>query len=133
EAIQTYRDLIDAAPEDDPALDALTELYLETKKNDDLAELYERRAETNSDPNRAAGFRLLLAKLLGGELGNRDRAFEQLETIVIAMPSHAGAATELEGMLDDDEHKERVIEVLRNIYEQNDAWKKTIALSEHRL
>ncbi len=133
DAILTLRELVDVAPEDAVALDGLTELYKKTEKNDDLAELYERRAEMTGEPAQTAEYRLALARLIKVNESDRDRALEQLEMIVDAVPAHAGAIGELEALLDDAERKERVIEILQKVYEINDSWKKLVGLNDHRL
>jgi tetratricopeptide (TPR) repeat protein len=133
DAIDTLRELLDVSSEDEPALNALTDLYRAAERTDDLAELYERRAEMHHAPEIAAVYRLELARLLASRDSDRDRAFEQLQLIVEALPTHVDAASELEKMLDDADRRERAIDVLRNVYEQNDDWRKLVGLNEHRL
>jgi tetratricopeptide (TPR) repeat protein len=133
DAIQTYRDLVDLATDDEVALDGLTELYRAAERRDDLAELYERRADLAPEPEQAAAYRLELARLLATNESDRDRALEQLEQIAEAVPSHEEATSELEKLLEDDARKERVIEILARLYERNDDWRKLVGLSEHRL
>ncbi|MBM4356563.1 MAG: tetratricopeptide repeat protein [Deltaproteobacteria bacterium] len=133
DAIGTLRELLDVAADDEAALDALTALYRAAERTDDLAELYERRAELHHAPEAGAVYRLELAKLLATREADRDRALEQLQQIVEALPGHAEATAELERMLDDEARRERVVEVLRAVYENNDDWRKLVGLVEHRL
>ena len=133
DAIQSLRDLIDIAPDDDVALDNLTELYRAADRNEDLAELYDRRAEGSRVPELAAGYRLELARLLARPGCDRERALDQLEQIVDVLPGHAGATEELEKFLDDEALKERAIDVLGRVYEHTDDWRKLVALNDHRL
>lgn len=133
DAIDTLRELLDVASEDEVALDALTELYQSAERADDLAELYERRAEMHHAPEMAARFRLDLARLSVSKGMDPERALEQLQYIVEALPDHAEAIAELEKMLADEDRKERVIDILRNAYEQTDDWRKHIDLNDHRL
>ncbi|MBM4373516.1 MAG: tetratricopeptide repeat protein [Deltaproteobacteria bacterium] len=133
DAMSALRDLLDFAPEDDAALDTLTELYKAAGKHDDLAELYERRAEMHHAPEAAAVYRLELARLFAGRPADRDRALEQLQLIVESLPDHSEAVAELEKMLDDASRKETVVDILRGLHERNDDWQSLIALSEHRL
>lgn len=132
QAIETYREALEVDESNLPALDALTQLYRQRKRWNDLAEHYLRRAETASDPDVSAGFRLELAKLYKNELAEPERALDQLEEIVRVLPSHAEAIAELEAMRDADDFRERTVEILRPLYESLDDWKRLIKLNEDR-
>ncbi len=132
EAIETYRAALDIEESDARALDALTELYRQRERWDDLAELYTRRAELEEDPQRSAAHRLSLARLLRMELGDADRCIDQLDEIVRSLPSHSEAVADLESLLQESEHKERVVEILRPLYESQDNWRHTIRLNNDR-
>ena len=84
------------------------------------------------DPDSAAAHRLALARLYKNELREPDRAIDQLEEIVRAVPGHHEAVSELEAMLGDDALKERVVEILRPLYEDTDDWRRLIRLNEDR-
>jgi tetratricopeptide (TPR) repeat protein len=132
EAIDTYRQALDIDDNDVRALDALSELYRERERWTDLAELYQRRAETAVSPTVGAGYRLLLAQLLRGQLGDPSRAIDHLDDIVRAVPNHEEAVAELESLKEDDAFRERVVEILRPIYEGADDWRRLIKLNEDR-
>lgn len=131
DAIQTYAQALDVDATDVRALEALTELYREAARWEDLAELYLRRAESNAGASGAV-FRLELAKLYKGELNDTGRALDQLQDIVTTSPGNQQAVAELEALLDDAEHKERVVEILRPLYEESDDWRRQIKLNEDR-
>ena len=132
EAIETYRSALDVDENDVTSLDALTELYRERERWDDLSELYLRRAESAESPHDAAQYRLALARLCRQQLSDTGRAIDQLEEIVRDVPTHGEAVQELEALLEVDEHKERVVEILRPIYEDADDWRHLITLNEDR-
>ncbi len=132
EAIETYRSALDADENDVTSLDALTDLYAERERWADLSELHLRRAEAAGSPAVAAPFRLALARLCRERLGDTARAIDQLEEIVRDVRDHREAIKELEGLLGDDGFKERVVEVLRPIYEEADDWRHLIRLNEDR-
>lgn len=133
DAVATYTELLDIDERNADALDALTELFRDGGRDDDLAGLYERRADLADDPEQAAPFRLALAKLLSKRDDGKDRALDQLDMIVDDLPSHEGAIGELEAMLDDRERKQRVIDILRPLYQQAQNWEGLIKLDEERL
>ncbi|HVU03518.1 MAG TPA: tetratricopeptide repeat protein [Polyangiaceae bacterium] len=132
DAIETYRQALDIEENDERALDALSDLYRERERFTDLAELYLRRAEAASSPTAAAGYRLALARLLRNKLGEPGRAIDQLDDIVRALPHHDEAIAELESLKEDEAHRERVVEILRPIYEGSDDWRRLIKLNEDR-
>jgi tetratricopeptide (TPR) repeat protein len=131
-AIETYRAALEVSETDTRALDALTELYREKSQWHDLAELYLRRAEESTNPERAAEYRLALARLQRRELSDIDRALDQLEEIVRFAPAHAEAIAELESLREDPTVKQRVVEILRPLYESADDWRHLIKLNEDR-
>jgi golgin subfamily B member 1 len=132
DAIQTYRQAVDVDETDVRALDALTELYRERERFADLADLLLRRAESASSPSVAATHRLALARLLKEQLGDAGRAIDQLDEIVRTVPHHQEAIAELEALKDDDGYRERVVEILRPLYEGADDWRRLIKLNEDR-
>lgn len=132
-AIATYREAVEVEPTDSTSLEALARLYRQEKRFDDLAELYQRRAELGANATEIAEFRLLLARLFSGELKSPERAVEQLEEIAAAVPSHAEAIAELESLRENEQLRGRVVEILRPIYEQADDWQRLVRLNEDRL
>jgi len=131
DAIETYRSVLDVDDSDTRALDALTELYRERERWDDLAELYLRRAEAAPAPTQGAVHRLALARLYI-KRGQLDRAVDQLEEIVNQVPAHAEAIAELEALRKSEDQRQRVVDILRPIYESLDDWRRQITLNEDR-
>ena len=130
-SIDTYRAALEVDDRDTRALDALVELYRERERWDDLGELYLRRAETAERPEQGIGFRLSLARL---ELGrkNTERAVDQLEEIVRLDARHAEAIAELDALRQSEGLKERVVEILRPLYQAVDDWRRLVQLNEDR-
>jgi len=131
DAIETYRSVLDVDDADTRALDALTELYRERERWDDLAELYLRRAEAAPAPAQGAVHRLALARLYI-KRGETDRAVDQLEEIVGQIPAHPEAIAELEALRKSADQRQRVVDILRPIYESLDDWRRQITLNEDR-
>lgn len=131
-AIETYRAALDVDDADAISLDALTDLYRELERDQDLADLYLRRAESAPGGEAGAPYRLALARLLRDRLKDTSGAIDQLEAIVSEVPWHEEAIKELEGLTRDDEHKARVVEILRPLYERADDWKMLVRLNEER-
>ncbi|HVY26926.1 MAG TPA: tetratricopeptide repeat protein [Polyangiaceae bacterium] len=131
DAIETYRQALEAEEGDAVSLDALTELYRQRARWDDLAELYLRRAESTSAAEQSAQYRLALAKL-HQEQGQVERAIDQLQEIVTALPRQQEAIAALEQLRKVPEHTERVVDILRPLYESLDDWRRQIQLNEDR-
>ena len=131
DAIETYRSVLDVEDTDVRALDALTELYRERERWDDLAELHLRRAESAKTPAEGATHRLALARL-HIKLAQLDRAVDQLEEITGQLPAHPEAIAELEALRKTEEQRQRVVDILRPIYESLDDWRRQITLNEDR-
>jgi tetratricopeptide (TPR) repeat protein len=132
-AIDTYRSVLEIDETDSRALDHLTTLYRERGRFRDLADLFERRAEQSDNSAKASSFRMNLAALYKAELDNVARAVDQYELIVEATPDHAPAIAELEALGQIDEHKARVVAILRPLYERADDWRNLVALNQQRL
>lgn len=132
QAIETYCAALDVDDADKVALDALTDLYRERGRFTDLAELYLRRAENETDSDQACTYRLALSRLQRDEMKDIDAAIDQLEEIVRRMPANRSAVADLEAMLTDEAHKERVVNILFPLYEEADDWRKQIYLNAQR-
>ncbi|HEX6766663.1 MAG TPA: hypothetical protein VF103_14315, partial [Polyangiaceae bacterium] len=131
EAIDTYRSALEVDDRDATSLDALTGLYRERKRWDELTELIMGRAELAESKPQAIAFRLSLARL-HLELSQIERAVDQLEEVVTQDPKNADAIAELESLRQNDEQKERVVAILRPLYESADDWRRLVQLNEDR-
>ncbi|HTQ07025.1 MAG TPA: tetratricopeptide repeat protein [Polyangiaceae bacterium] len=131
EAIETYRAAVEVDDRDAVALDALVELYRERERWDDLAELYLRRAELADRPEQGIVYRLALARLYL-KLEQAERAVDQLEEIVRIDPRHVEATAELDALRQTSGLKERVVEILRPLYQAADDWRRLVQLNEDR-
>ncbi|MBN1609318.1 MAG: tetratricopeptide repeat protein [Polyangiaceae bacterium] len=132
DAIDTYVSALEVEPSDLKALEALTELYREKGRWTDLADLYLRRVESAKKPNEEAEYRLLLAQLYRDKLSDPQLSIDQLEEIVRGQPTHRGAIEELEKYWHSRVQEERVIDLLRPLYEGMDDWRSIVALNESR-
>jgi tetratricopeptide (TPR) repeat protein len=137
-AIDTYRSALDVDDGDMHALDALSRLYARGERWRDLADLTRRRAEQSALPEDEARFRMSLATLLIERLGESQAGIDELEAVVSLSPPGARgpgaeAVRSLEVLLRGSEHKGRIIDILRPIYEAADDWRHLVAVNEERL
>jgi golgin subfamily B member 1 len=133
DAIATFSEVLDIDERDAKALDSLTQLFRRDERMQDLADLYERRAELAESPEAAAPHRIELARLLEKDEATRDRALEQLDMVVQDLPTHPEAVAEIELRLEDPARKQRAIDLLRPIYQQQNDWEGLIRLNDQRL
>ena len=135
-AIATYRQALDVDDSDGRSLDALARLFARRERWRDLADLYRRRAEQSALPEEEAPFRLQLAATLESRLDDVTAAIDELETVLNLMPPPAdlgkAAVRSLEGLLRLADHRARVVELLRPVYEQADDWVKLVEVAKHR-
>ena len=132
-AIEVYTEALRFDADDSLAMDNLSRLYYDTERYEDLYELVSRRANSAIEDAQMIAFRLALSKLCKNELCDPARALEQLEEVVRVDPRNRDALAELNQLRQLPALRERVVEVLRPIYELTDDWRATIELNADRL
>jgi tetratricopeptide (TPR) repeat protein len=137
-AIDTYRSALDVDDSDLHSLEALSRLYARGARWRDLADLTRRRGEQSALPEDEARFRMTLAGLLLEKLEEPQAAIDELQAVVDLVPlGGAGPAAEavrtLETLLKGSEHRGRIVDILRPIYERMDDWRHLTAVNEERL
>lgn len=101
-AREYFRRVLDAAPDHPRALDALEELYAESKEYEPLHEIYNRRAElSGSDDDRRHQYLALSARLCRNELGRPEDAISSYEQILQMFPADEEAAQALDELYTD--------------------------------
>lgn len=133
DAIETYRAALEVDERDTLSLDRLTELYRRLNRHRDLADLYERRADSSESAEAAAPYRLALAKVRREHLADTTGAIDQLEAIVADVPWNREAIAELESLSLEEAHKARVLEILRPLYQRADNWENLVKINEEGL
>ena len=138
-AIETYRAALDTDDSDPHSLEALARLYARRERWRDLADLTRRRAEQSALPEDEARFRYDLGQLLHKRLSDAGGAIDEYQMVVETMPPGSGnqasalAVKALEELLHETEHKARVVELLRPIYERSDDWQQLVTVNDERL
>jgi tetratricopeptide (TPR) repeat protein len=137
-AIDTYRAALDVDDSDVHSLEALSRLYARAERWRDLADLTRRRAEQSALPEDEARFRMTLANLLIQKLFEPEAGIDELQAVVeLASPGAGGSGAEavgvLEQLLQGTQHKGRVVDILRPIYERADDWRHLTSVNEQRL
>ncbi len=138
DAIETHRAALEVDDSDTTSLEALTRLYARRGRWRDLADLSRKRAEQSALPEDEAKFRLDLGNILKDRLGETTAAIDEYQAVVDLTPPGAGstgaqAVEALEALLAVPEHKARIVELLRPIYEQADDWRHLIVVNDERI
>ncbi|MGH7269632.1 MAG: tetratricopeptide repeat protein, partial [Polyangiaceae bacterium] len=137
-AAETYRAALEVDEGDLHSLEALSRLYARGERWRDLAGLTRRRAEQSALPEDEAGFRMVLAKLLIEKLGEAGAGVDELQSVVDLTAARgpgpgAEALVALESLVAVPEHKARIVDILRPIYERADDWRHLVAINDDRL
>jgi tetratricopeptide (TPR) repeat protein len=136
-AIDTYRAALDVDETDAHSLESLSRLYARRERWRELGELLRRRAEQSALPDDEAKFRLELGRLLEHKLGDTTGAIDEYQATTELAPAPADSGKQgvlaLEAILARGEHKARLVEILRPIYERADDWKRLVSLNDERL
>ncbi|MBX3189348.1 MAG: tetratricopeptide repeat protein [Labilithrix sp.] len=136
-AVATHRSILDVDETDAPALDALARLYTRRERFRDLADLHRRRAEQSALPEEEAKWRLALGNVLESKLSETAGAIDELEAVLALVSPQASdtgraAIAALESMVSNEDHRGRVVDLLRPIYETADDWRKLVEVAKHR-
>ncbi len=141
-AISTWRELA-AASEDDgtaagqsahrEAMSELERLYRSGGQWQELAQLFEMRADRAAEPAERVELLLRLADVLEKHLGDADRAIDQYEEVLTVPSGKARAVAALERLVVDELLCERISELLEPVYRQADAWQKLVVILDAKL
>ncbi|HEY2517610.1 MAG TPA: tetratricopeptide repeat protein [Polyangiaceae bacterium] len=136
-AIETFRSAVDIEETDAHSLDSLARLFARRERWRELADLLRRRAEQSALAEDEGKYRLELGRLLEHRLESPTAAIDEYQAVtdLTPPPAEAGASAvaALEAMLARGEHRARLVEILRPLYERADDWKKLISLNDERL
>ncbi|MBN1769903.1 MAG: tetratricopeptide repeat protein [Deltaproteobacteria bacterium] len=131
EAINVYRQVLDARGDDPEILRALQRLYEDAERWADLLEMVERQrmlAAPGTPEYRDLVFRV--AQICQTRLGDLGRAVEGYRSILEEDPGFQPAVDALEPALADAEHRAEVAGLLAGIFEQREDWPNLVRVTE---
>ncbi|MCB9745562.1 MAG: tetratricopeptide repeat protein, partial [Alphaproteobacteria bacterium] len=136
-AILTYRQVLEAAPENEQAFRALERFFTVDARHADMADLLRDRIEVSEDDAQRAELRFQLAQVLEERLDDVDAAIEALRIIVEdEAPADPRAIESLERLLMEQEAPDRqlkVVEILDPLYAEAGQWSDWVTAQEVRL
>jgi tetratricopeptide (TPR) repeat protein len=134
DAIAAYERVLEIAPRERDAAQALDRLYTKAERWADLARLLETLIERGALPERdLVEIRYRLAQIEHDRRSDREAALEQLRVVLAGDPDHPGAIQMLEGMLDDIAVQGAAAALLEPVYAARADWPSLIKIGEIRL
>jgi tetratricopeptide (TPR) repeat protein len=134
EAIAAFERVLELAPADREAREALDRLYTQTERWTDLTRFLDDTLQRGRLAERdVVGIRYRLAQIEHDRQGDRETAIEHLRVVLQGDPDHPGAIAMLEGMLDDVGVQGTAAELLEPVYAGRGDWPQLIKIGEIRL
>ncbi len=132
-AVETYERVLELDASHESALEALSELYRQQERWEDLAEHVERRLEMATTEEDYVTFSNELADVRRKHLYQPDRALDRYEDILDIRPEHAETVEALESMLEQPaESIDRITELLESTYRAGDQWHDLVEILTRR-
>jgi golgin subfamily B member 1 len=132
-AVQRYRRVLDADPENQNAVRALDRLFSQTERWADLADILARESEIGESPEEILEFKYRLGQVHQLRLGDLDKAIEAYREVINAAPEHAETLQALEGLFEGGIKQLEIGEVLEPLYQSTAEWEKLIRVREAQL
>ncbi len=133
DAIATWEQVLEVAPERRDAVDALEALYREQGRWPDVVELYERRLGFATSSEEAVGLRVQLGEIHERHLRDIETAIENYEAALGADPQNPVALAAVERYLEDPDVRMVAAGVLEPIYVAQQRWVDLIRVYEAKL
>jgi golgin subfamily B member 1 len=134
DAIAAFERVLEIAPADRGAAQALDRLYTKAERWSDLIVLLQDQLQRGTLPERElVDLRFRLAQIEHDRRGDREVALDHLRMVLRGDPDHPGAIAMLEGMLDDMGVQGAAAALLEPVYAGRQDWPSLIKIGEIRL
>lgn len=110
--VDAYRAMMEIAPGDPHAVQALDRLYRETEQWDELAEVYDKHLAVIQDPDTVVLMRTALAEIHRGPLSDPQKAIDALTPILELVPDHMATLQTLSQLYAEVEDWAHAIDVI---------------------
>src|SRR5262249_13641763 len=132
-AIDAHRAVLDIDPDDTPPVEELDRLYQEQKRWADLAELLVTRIDRVRDPAASSSLRVRLAEVQEHRLTYVNAAIDQYQQVLAESSSNAQALAALERLVNQEQHRFAIAQILEPIYRVHDWWQKLVIILDAQL
>src|SRR5262249_31327722 len=133
EAIGQYKAILDGAPEDTAALEALDKLYEREKLWPDLLATIDRRASTEQSRENRAELLFRAAHIVEKEQGEARAAIERYREVLAATLGHTATRNALDGLARDEDTLDAAADALEPVYRQAGLYDQVADLYQRRL
>ena len=130
EAIAVYSEILENAPENMAALQAVSRLYEYESMWAELADSIERQLTLTVDPAASIALQVRLGGLHERELDNIEIAVRTYQAVLAADNTNAASREALERLIHDVDYRNQIADILEPIYELQDDWRQLVAVYE---
>ncbi len=132
-AIARYRTVLEADEHHAQAIEALDQLYEQTERWSDLAEILQKEAQLAPSPEDVLSFQFRLGQVYQHYLGRVPDAIQQYRDILAAAPEHQQALTALELLFAEGVSPLEIGEILEPLYRMSESWDKLVGVHQVQL
>ncbi|MBK6694169.1 MAG: tetratricopeptide repeat protein [Myxococcales bacterium] len=132
-AIERYRRVIEADPENQAAVRSLDRLFSQAERWSDLAAILSREAEIGQSPDEILEFKYRLGQVQEHRLKNLDAAIAAYRDVINAAPEHQTTLDALEQIFGRGDKQMDVAEILEPLYRAAGEWEKLSKVYEAQL
>ena len=121
-AIKAYEEVLEIEPDHGVTHKALERHYTEVERWEDLLDLLRREMSYVRDDEHLNELKFRQADLLAAHLDDNTGATDLLEDVVNMDPTMDAAVNLLEELMEQDDLRRRITEVLEHVYERREEW-----------
>ena len=132
-AIARYRTVLEADASHIQAVEALDQLYEQTERWPELAEILQTESELAASPDEVLTHQFRLGQVYQHYLGRTDDAIEQYREILAAAPEHSQALGALEMLFNEGVQPLKIGEIVEPLYRMTESWDRLIGVQQVQL
>ncbi|HJL19199.1 MAG TPA: tetratricopeptide repeat protein [Sandaracinaceae bacterium LLY-WYZ-13_1] len=132
-AIARYRTVLEADEGHIQAIEALDQLYEQTERWAELAEILDKEVRLAASPEDVLTFQFRLGQVYQHHLDRVGDAIEQYREILAAAPEHSQSMSALELLFAEGVEPLEIGEILEPLYRMSEAWDKLIGVHQVQL
>lgn len=132
-AIQRYRIVLEVDQAHTQAVEALDQLYEQTERWAELAEILQLEVQLAPSPEDVLGYQFRLGQVYQHFLGRVGDAIEQYREILAAAPEHSQSLSALELLFADGVQPIVIGEILEPLYRMSEAWGRLVGVHHVQL
>ena len=133
QAIEAYRAVLEADENDAEGVTSLDRLYTETERWEDLCELLNRRCDFADGEQEVVALKYRVGNIHELEMEERESAVDYYEEVLSRDPAHLDTIGALERLVEQQEQRFRVAQILEGIYEATGDWVNLVSIYDAEL